>query len=222
MAVARRESELTTLCAEIERSGGKASYLTCDVSDPGAAADTVRKADQELGSLDMVIANAGVGGNKHSTRLEPKDINAMIDINVRGAMATLVAAIPIMLAQKHGQLVGVTSLAGRRALPTSAIYSASKAALSVFLEALAMDLGPAGIDVSDVQPGFVDTPLTKKNTFPMPFLWDAPKAARHIADRLEKRARVVAFPLPMDFVSGLSKYLPFPLYSLITKRMAPR
>jgi len=222
MAVARRESELTALCGEIGTSGGRASHMICDVADADAAAEVVRKAERELGSLDMVIANAGMGGTAHASRLQVADVTRMIDVNVRGAMATLVAAIPIMLAQKHGHLVGVTSLAGRRALPTSAAYNASKAALSVFLETLSMDLEHAGIRVTDVQPGFVDTPMTAKNEFPMPFRWDADKAARHIADRLEKAPRILAFPLPMDLVTRLSRSLPYPLYAWITRSMAPR
>lgn len=80
----------------------------------------------------------------------------------RGAMATLVGAIPIMREQRTGQLVGVSSLAGRRALPGGAPYGATKAALSTFLEGLRIDLRPMGLGVSDVQPGFVDTPLTQR------------------------------------------------------------
>jgi NADP-dependent 3-hydroxy acid dehydrogenase YdfG len=219
MAVARREDELRSLCSEITTTGGRASHLVCDVANAEAARDVVTRAERELGSLDMVIANAGVGGSKHSSRLGLDDISRMIDVNVRGAMATLAAAIPIMLAQKHGHLVGVTSLAGRRALPASAVYSASKAALSTFLEALALDLGAAGLRVTDVQPGFVDTAMTEKNRHPMPFMWDAPKAARVIADRLERAPRIIAFPAPLQFLTRLGQVMPYPLYALLTRAL---
>jgi len=222
VASARREAELITLCDEVRAAGGQASYLVADVRDTGAAGDVVKKAEQELGSLDMVIANAGTGGTAHSSRLQVKDVERIIDVNVRGAMATLTAAIPIMLGQKHGQLVGVSSLAGRRALPTSAVYNASKAALSVFLETLSLDLSPAGIRVTDVQPGFVDTPLVEGAKFPMPFLWEAPKAAKHIADKLEKAPRILAFPLPMDLLTRVSRHIPYPLYAWGLRRMSPR
>lgn len=222
MAVARRESELQALCDEIRAAGGKASFMVCDVGDGDSAAEVVRAAARELGSLDMVIANAGIGGTSHASRLDVAQVSRMIDVNVRGAMATLVAAIPIMLEQKSGQLVGVSSLAGRRALPTSAAYNASKAALSTFLETLRMDLDPSGVSVTDVQPGFVDTPITAKNTFPMPFMWDAEKAARHIADRLERAPRIIAFPLPMDLLTRLSRSMPYAIYAWVTRSMAPR
>lgn len=220
MAAARREAELSALCDEVKAAGGRASFTVCDVSDIEAAAELVRKAERDLGSLDMVISNAGIGGSTHASRLDVAAVSRMIDVNVRGAIVPLVAAIPIMLGQKHGQLVGVSSLAGRRALPTAAAYNATKAALSMFLETLRIDLDPSGILVSDVQPGFVDTPITEKNKFPMPFMWDAAKAARHIADRLERGPRIIAFPLPMDLLTRFSKHLPYALHAWLTRSLA--
>ena len=219
MAVARRRDQLESLCRDITTTGGRASHMLCDVANAEAAQEVVAKAERELGSLDMVIANAGVGGSSHSSRLSLDHITRIIDINVRGAMATLAAAIPIMLAQKHGHLVGVSSLAGRRALPAAAVYSASKAALSAFLEGLTLDLGAAGIRVTDVQPGFVDTEMTEKNAHPMPFMWDAPKAARVIADRLESAPRILAFPAPLQMATRLGQLLPYPLYAVLTRSL---
>ena len=220
MASARREAELASLCAEVAASGGKSSFTVCDVSDPEAAAEVVRKTERDLGSLDMVISNAGLGGGAHASRLDVASVSRMIDVNVRGAIVPLIAAIPIMLGQQRGQLVGVSSLAGRRALPTAAVYNATKAALSVFLEGLRMDLGPAGILVTDVQPGFVATDMTAKNTFKMPFLWSPDKAARHIADRLERGPRIIAFPLPMDLLTRFARQLPYSIHSRVTRRLA--
>ena len=220
IAAARREAELASLCDEVKAAGGKASFIVCDVTDTEAATELVRKAERDLGSLDMLISNAGVGGSTHASRLDVASVSRMIDVNVRGAIAPLVAAIPIMLGQKHGQLVGVSSLAGRRALPTAAAYNASKAALSMFLETLRIDLDPSGILVTDVQPGFVATPITAGNKFPMPFMWDAPKAARFIANRLERGPRVIAFPLPMDLLTRFSKHLPYAVHAWLTRSLA--
>lgn len=220
IAAARREAELASLCDEVKAAGGNASFIVCDVTDTEAATELVRKAERDLGSLDMLISNAGVGGSTHASRLDVASVSRMIDVNVRGAIAPLVAAIPIMLGQKHGQLVGVSSLAGRRALPTAAAYNASKAALSMFLETLRIDLDPSGILVTDVQPGFVATPITAGNKFPMPFMWDAPKAARFIANRLERGPRIIAFPLPMDLLTRLSKHLPYSVHAWLTRSLA--
>jgi len=217
MAVARRESELASLCEQIGATGGKASFLQCDVADAHAARDVVQKAERDLGSLDMVIANAGVGNSGHAARLTLDDITKTIDVNVTGAFATLLSAVPIMLAQKSGHLVGVSSLAGRRALPGGGAYCATKAALSSFLETLRMDLARAGIKVTDVQPGFVDTPMTKDNKHPMPFKWDSVKAASVIADRLERAPGIIAFPLPLQILSRLGQFLPYSIYAAITR-----
>ena len=221
MAAARREAELSALCEEITANGGRASFAVCDVTDTDAAVEVVRKAERDLGSLDMVISNAGVGGSVHSSRLDVASTARMIDVNVRGAITPLVAAIPIMLAQQQGQIVGVSSLAGRRALPTAAVYNATKAALSTFLEALRMDLGPAGILVTDIQPGFVETEITAKNKFPMPFIWKADKAARVICDRLERGPRIIAFPLPLDLLSRFTRYWPYALHSWVARSLTP-
>lgn len=217
---ARREPELAALCKQIGETGGRADHLVCDVADPKAAYGIAKRAEELLGSLDMIIANAGVGASNHASRLTLEDVVRTIDVNVRGAMATLMGAIPIMLGQKHGHLVGVSSIAGRRALPGSADYSASKAALAVFMEGLRIDLGPAGLFVTDVQPGFVDTPMTAKNDFPMPFMWDATKAARYVVDRLERAPGMVAFPPPIRFLSRLSTFLPFSVHAFVTRAAA--
>lgn len=220
MASARREAELASLCAEVTAAGGKSSFTVCDVSDPQAAAELVRKTERDLGSLDMLISNAGVGGSTHSSRLDVAGVSKMIDVNVRGAIAPIIAAIPIMLGQQRGQIVGVSSLAGRRALPTAAVYNATKAALSTFLEGLRMDLAPAGIQVTDVQPGFVATDMTAENKFKMPFLWAPEKAARYIADRLERGPRIIAFPLPMDLLTRFTRHLPYSLHSWAARQLA--
>jgi NADP-dependent 3-hydroxy acid dehydrogenase YdfG len=221
-ATARREAELASLCSDITASGGRASKAVCDVSDTKTAYEIVRAAEREMGSLEMVIANAGLGGSRHAARLDLDELMTMIDVNVKGAIATLASAIPIMLDQKRGHLVGVTSLAGRRALPAAGAYSASKAAFSTFLETIRIDLAPSGLKVTDVQPGFVETPMTAKQTHPMPFMWKVDKASRYIADSLESAPNIVAFPFPLTMLTRLSQVLPFGLHAAATRWMSGR
>jgi NADP-dependent 3-hydroxy acid dehydrogenase YdfG len=205
---ARRAAELEAAAAEVQALGGEAIVLPVDVSDPEQAAEAVRRADRELGGLDMVVANAGRGDLQHGTRLMWSDVGPVLDVNVRGAVATLVAAIPVFIAQQRGHLVGVSSLAGVRGLPRSAAYSASKAALSAFLESLRIDLAPAGIAVTDVQPGFVATSANEAATHPMPFRWTVDRAARTIVRRLERAPAVIAFPWPLVLAARLARLLP--------------
>ncbi len=218
---ARRAAELEQVGAEVRAAGGQALCLPADVSDVAAATEAVRRADRELGSLDLVIANAGRGDTKLATRLIWDDVASIFDVNVRGAIATLLAAIPVCLAQQRGHLVGVSSLAGVRGLPNAAAYGASKAALSHFLESLRIDLHPAGIRVTDVQPGFVDTPIVANAKHPTPFLWPADRAAAYIARRLERAPAVVAFPLPLVVATRLGRLLPAWLYDRLVRAQAP-
>ncbi len=218
---ARRAAELEAVGQEVRAAGGAARCVQLDVADTAAVADTVRRADRDIGSLDMVVANAGRGDTTLGTLLTWDDVAPVIDVNVRGAIATLLAAIPIFLAQQRGHLVGVSSLAGIRGLPTSAAYSASKAALSTFLESLRIDLAPAGIRVTDVQPGFVSTPLTEKAKHPMPFLWPVDRAARHIARRLERAPAVIAFPWPLVVATRIGRVLPAWLYDWAMRHSSP-
>jgi NADP-dependent 3-hydroxy acid dehydrogenase YdfG len=215
--LARREDELARVAALVQARGGRATSIPVDVSNAEAIFAAVKRAESELGGLDMVVANAGVGTPSHAARLQWEDVARTIDVNVTGAMATLLAAVPIMLAQKHGHLVGVTSLAGKRALPEGGAYSASKAALSTFLETLRLDLRPAGIAVTDVQPGFVATPLTAKNSHPMPFLWPSDKAARVIADRLVRAPAIVSFPWPLVFLTSFFRSFPAWIYDPLVR-----
>jgi NADP-dependent 3-hydroxy acid dehydrogenase YdfG len=214
---ARRKDELERVAKEVEERGGRALVLPVDVSDPAAAMEAVRNADRELGALEMVIANAGVGYYGHASTMSWEDVNRQLEINVRGAMATLTAAIPIFLAHKGGHLVGVTSLAGQRGLPKSAPYYAAKAAVSTFLETLRIDLRDAGIRVTDVQPGFVETPRTQRSTHRTPFRWTADRAARHIVRRLDAAPATIAFPWPLVVATRFGRLLPACLYDRIAR-----
>ncbi len=219
---ARRKEPLEELARAIEGAGGKAFVVPVDVSDPAAVKEAVIAAERALGSLDMVVANAGIGHSGHAARLTMDSVNEIIDVNIRGAFATILAAVPIMLLQGHGHLVGVSSLAGRRGLPTSGAYSASKAALSVFLETLRIDLAPSKIRVTDVQPGFVATPMTEKNKHPMPFKWTRDKAARVIATRLERAPAMIAFPWQLTLATSFARLLPSWIYDRVVGGAADR
>ena len=116
-----------------------------------------------------------------------------------------------------GHLVGISSLAGRAGLPQSAVYSASKAALTTYLQSIRVDLRPVGIAVSDVQAGFVRTPMTEGSSFPRPFEWEVDRAARYIVDKLDKRPAIVDFQFPLTAVTNLVRVMPRGIYD----RLAP-
>jgi short-subunit dehydrogenase len=206
---ARREDLLQELAREIRAAGsGAATVIPVDVSDPLAASESVRQVERDLGALDMVIANAGVTSRQSAPTLSWNEVSRVIDVNLRGAIATILAAIPIFVAQQRGQIVGVSSLAGFFGMPKHAAYCASKAAFSTFLSSIRIDLAPAGVHVTDVQPGFVETPMTDAMPSPMPFLWTAEKAAKVVARRLAHAPRTIAFPWPLAVATHLGRFLP--------------
>jgi short-subunit dehydrogenase len=127
-----------------------------------------------------------------------------------------------MLERKRGHLVGVSSLAQYRGLPSSAVYSASKAFLSHFLEALRVDLGGTGVGVTDVRPGFIRTPMTAPSRLPMPWLMDVDKAVSSIIAAIDERAPIVAFPWQLATLLRAGTLLPPSVYDRVMRRARRR
>jgi short-subunit dehydrogenase len=205
---ARRAEALEALASEIRSAGGAARTYPLDVADVEDATRTIERADDEMEGLDLVIANAGVGKERWAGKLTWSRVGPTIDVNVRGAAATLTAVLPRMAKRKRGHLVGISSLAGHRGLPRQAAYCASKAFLSTFLESLRVDLASVDVAVTDVQPGFVRTPMIEHNPFPMPFVVEADVAAATIHRAIERRDAVCAFPWQLATVVRSASVLP--------------
>lgn len=209
--VARSADKLEALVAEL---GGEARALALpgDVSEPAEAERLVHEAERRLDGIELLIANAGTGYNVKGPKMEVEHITKVLQLNVMGACATIAAGVQGMVARGSGHLVGISSVAANRGLPTSAAYCASKAALSVFLESLSVDLARTGVKVTDIRPGFVDTPLTKKNKFDMPFLMGPDRAAGLILRAIERERPVYTFPWQMAAAAWLLRRIPGPLY----------
>jgi short-subunit dehydrogenase len=208
--VARRAEMLDALVGELKTP---AIALACDVTDSGAVRDAVARGEAALGgAFDLAVANAGVGITFPATKFNLADAELMVRVNVIGMMVLFDAVVPKMIERRAGHFAGVASIAGHRGLPTSAVYSCTKAAMQAFLEANRVELAPHGIAVTTINPGFVESPMTAKNKFKMPFLMSAERAARIIADGLERRKRVIEFPLPMSMLMRFARLLPNAVY----------
>ncbi|HEY0839611.1 MAG TPA: SDR family NAD(P)-dependent oxidoreductase [Vulgatibacter sp.] len=205
---ARRREPMEELAQAIRAAGGEARVEPLDVTDPEEVVRTLRRLDDEVGGIDLVIANAGVGGSRWAGKLEWQDLANTLDVDVTGAAASLVALLPRMVERGRGHVVGISSLAGYRGMPASAAYGASKAFLISFLESLRVDLRDTGVTVTDVRPGFVRTPLTDRNKFHMPFLVEVDAAAARIVDGISRREEVIAFPWPLVLAVRLSRLIP--------------
>jgi NADP-dependent 3-hydroxy acid dehydrogenase YdfG len=212
--LARRAELLDALVNELP---AKSIALACDVTDADAVREAVKRGEDALGGpFDLAIANAGVGVPSHAAKFILADAELMMRVNVLGMFNLFDAVIPSMVERRSGRFAGVASLAGLRGLPATSVYSATKAAMQAFLEASRVDLLPYGVGVTTINPGFVETPMTEKNRFKMPFLLKVDDAARVIADGLDRGRRVIEFPRPLSLLIRFGRLLPDALWDRVT------
>lgn len=217
--VARRREMLEELAARCESAGGTARVFVADVTDAMAIGDAARSFRKEFGRIDILIANAGIGGNDEKTRsYDPESVKKVIDINLLGAVNSIHAVVPDMIERGSGHLVAISSLAGFRGLPKSAAYSASKAGMTTFFESVRLDVADRGIAVTIIQPGFIRTPLTSSRANKMPFLMELDDAIPHFINAIGKRKRFAAFPWQLATVVRAGKFMPSWLYDRIAGR----
>lgn len=217
--LARRRELLDKLKLECEKAGGTARVFTADVTDEDAVQQAVDGFVHEFEHIDILIANAGIGGNNKETRaLQPLAVKKVIDINLLGAANAVHAVLPSMLKRGKGHLVAISSLAGFRGLPKSAAYSASKAGMTAFFESVRLDVKHQGIDVTIIQPGFIKTPLTAGRDAKMPFLMELNAAIPLFITAIEKKKRFAAFPWQLATIVRSGKFMPSWLYDRIAGR----
>ena len=160
---ARRKDRIDALAARIEDEGGTAVPLEVDVSDEAQARAFVETANDRLGRLDSLINNAGVMLLGPVEQADSEQWRTMINVNLLGLLYCTSAALPIMRAQGSGDIVNVSSVAGRFARAGNAVYAATKFAVGAFSEGLRNEVTEAGIRVTLIEPGFVDTELQSHN-----------------------------------------------------------
>jgi short-subunit dehydrogenase len=218
--LARRGELLDQLKSELKTPS---VALAADVTDLQAVrAAVARGADALGGDFDLAVANAGISVPTWSTKFNVDDAERIIRVNVLGMFYLFDATIPRMLERGAGRFAGIASIAGLRGLPSASVYSASKAAMQAFLEASRVELQQRGVGVTIVNPGWVDTPIIDKYKGAVPFLVKADKAARIIADGLERGAREVEFPLPMSLLMRTIRLVPNAVYDRVLRPYARR
>lgn len=187
-----------------------------DVRDAAALEQAATAFVARFGAPDVVIASAGVSrGTMTGYAEDLAAFRAVFETNMQGLVNTFQPFIAPMRAAGRGTLVGIASIAGFRGLPGGGAYSASKAAAIAYLESLRVEMRPSGIAVVTVCPGYVATPMTADNSYPMPFLMQADVAARKIAHAIARRRRFYVLPWQMALVGRVFRALPRPLYDRI-------
>lgn len=214
--VARRSDVLAALAEEVKGLGGEAAVYVLDVSDAGALDMAGKDFVARFGAPDIVIANAGVSAGTLTEHAEDLAVfRRIVDINLFGMAATFAPFIGPMReapAASRRRLVGIASVAGIRGLPGAEAYSASKAAAITYLESLRLEMRPCGIRVVTIAPGYIDTPMTEINPYPMPFILPADEAARRFAAAIRRGTSYTVIPWQMGGVAKLLRLLPNWLY----------
>jgi len=223
--VARRADMLHELTASLP--GGPHRVYALDVTEHAALAAAAHDFLQAAGGVDIVIANAGVSAGTLTELAEDLPVfGRIVDTNLTAMVATFMPFIGAMQrqAQANGdgcRLVGIASVAGMRGLPGAAAYSASKAAVISYCESLRLEMRRHRIKVVTIAPGYIDTPMTRSNAYPMPFLMPAERFAARAADAIAAGVSYRVIPWQMGIVARLLRLLPNWLYDLAFSR-APR
>ena len=206
---ARRLDALKRLQAELAQDGAPPLFVAAlDVTDEAALAQVFAEARAFLGSIDIVVVNAGIGYHGSIGKLAFAKVRETIETNIIGFMATVDAAVQCFRQQGHGQLVGISSVAAFRGMPSGGVYSASKAAVSAYLEALRAETHNTGIRVTTLSPGFIDTPINQgaKNR---PFVIPVVKGGKLMVDLIERKVQRSTVPRwPWAVLARLLAVLP--------------
>lgn len=224
--IARRKEVLDEIVVEIasnsaNNGGGQATNVIAIAGDVQNA-ESMRAAAEQLqsifGKIDVLIANAGIGGNNDAGALDAAKLANVINVNVIGAANSVAAVLPEMVQRGSGHLVVISSLAAYRGLPKSAAYCASKAGVSAMFESLRLDLKPRGIDVTIIHPGFIKTPLTAGRQAKLPWLQELEPAVKKIVGAIERRKKSYAFPWQLATIVRAGMLMPNAMYDWISSR----
>jgi NAD(P)-dependent dehydrogenase (short-subunit alcohol dehydrogenase family) len=220
-ATARREAEIEALAISAAKGEGRIIAHAADVTDAEALAAAAAAIELAHGPIALAFLNAGISPPT-TKEFDAATARRVIEVNVIGVTNGVAAVWGRMTERRRGRIVVNASLAGYSGMPGSAVYCASKAAAITLCESLRTEGEKAGIVLQVVNHGFVETPLTAKNRFPMPLLMQEGEAARRIVGGLEGDRFEIAFPRRLAFVMKAIAMLPYPLYFALTRRLAAR
>lgn len=198
--------------------GAGAIVLPLDVTDAPAARAAARALVERWGGIDLVLAVAGTYKSMRAWDIDLAETGRIVDVNLTGVLNLFAAVQTVLMKQGAGGFGIVASVAGYGGLPNSLAYGASKAACINLAETLYLDLHKRGLAVYLISPGFVDTPLTAKNEFPMPFLISADKAAAAILEGLARGDFEIHFPRTFSLLLKVINLLPYRLYFWCVRR----
>lgn len=215
---ARREKLLEEIAGRIRDGGGRAAAYPADVARREDLLEAIRRCQEELGPVDLLVANAGISTYVPPEELDAREVERVFRINFIGAVTAVEGVLPGMMDRGKGQIVAVSSLAGFQGLPAKGSYCGSKGAMNNFFESLRLDLAPHGVHVTIITPGFVKTPLTAHNRYSMPLLMDLEPALDVMMRGIRGQKRMVRFPAPLSTAAWWARVLPRGLFDRLVLR----
>jgi len=212
----RHEKQLGEVKTKIEENGGVALVVPGDVTDPTSIEKAFEKIEREWATPDIVVANAGVAHWIKTTDMELKKAHQTVDVNLKGLINTVQLALPRMINNNGGHIVGISSAASYRGIPNLAVYSATKAGIVRYLEGVRVENNSKGIVVTTICPGFVKTPMVTDKYIPkgtpLPFIIDVEKSTKKIISAIEHKHSHYTYPLPMNILGKIGLILPNSMY----------
>tara|TARA_R110002110_G_scaffold85816_2_gene223526 strand:- start:115622 stop:116398 length:777 start_codon:yes stop_codon:yes gene_type:complete len=218
-ASARTAKDLNALAAAAASLAGEILPFVVDISEKAGPAVVLAEIEQTLGPVDWAILNAGTHEPVDGTAFDAQTVRHLVETNLMGTVHCLEPVIDRFVARGRGRIAVIASLAGYRGLPTASGYGATKAALINMCEALRPELLSKDVVLSVVTPGFVKTPLTERNSFPMPFLMDAENAAQRIVNGLATDQFEITFPRRFSYLMKLVRILPYWMFFALSRRL---
>ncbi|PID61698.1 MAG: alcohol dehydrogenase [Ignavibacteriae bacterium] len=211
---ARRKSILQ----ELAEDKSNVFPIECDVSRKENVESAYQKIIDKFGRIDIAILNAGYSVRMPLEAYDSKIAEDIFGANVFGIIYWVEQLIPEFTKRKSGMIVGVSSLADSKGYSKSGFYSASKAAATIYLQGLKTELKKYNIKVLTVRPGFVKTPMTDKNEFPMPFMMPPKKAVNIIINGIKKEKKMIQFPCQLVIATRLIPLIPDFIYEKLESR----
>lgn len=210
--------ELSNKGWNVVKSSRSQGEIHIDIADDDSVINAANKYQENYGEFDLVLVMAGYWKRMSAQNFDLAIFKEHNNTNTVGLARCAAAVLPKMISENKGTFVGVSSVAGFRGLPGSSGYGPSKAAQINFLESLRADLSKTNVKILTISPGFVKTPMTDVNTFPMPFIISAERAAKIIVKGLEKGTTDIVFPTPMAITMKLARLVPASIWPKLFRK----
>ncbi|HCY75899.1 MAG: SDR family NAD(P)-dependent oxidoreductase [Ignavibacterium sp.] len=219
--LSRRTDLLESLTNEL-KSKTKIKYYKCDVTVKSEVALAISKIKNDFLKIDIAILNSGVGFRSSVLEYNSEAAEKTFNTNVLGSVYCIEQLLPDFITEKRGVIVGISSLGDGKGFPKSGFYSASKAALTIILESLRIELKKYNVKVITVKPGFIKTPMTDKNEFKMPYLMRVEESSKIIIDGLRREKRIIEFPWQTTLGAKVLRMMPTKWFEAIASKEPPK